>query len=810
MRKLTLLVTIAILLTAVVPVWAAGQLLPNGWRITPAGVRISLPGDMPVNMMIAPDHRLLLISTAGFHNHTINVLDLATKRLLQTIDIAKDWPGMAIDPATGDIYLAGGGAAGKDFLTGLTPAQAAFAKSQILHFTFLKGTLTVSAPLSLSAVSGYDQWVAGLALGPNGALYAANTNTDTVYELANGNVLASVKVGYRPYALAISPDGKTLAVSNWGDRSVTLLSPPSLAVQKTIVTGDHPNAVLYASDGRLYVANSGSNSVSVIKNHQVIETIKTSLDRTDRVGSTPIALTLSPDNRRLYVANADNNDVAMIDITHAGASKVLGFIPTAWYPSALAVSPDGQTLYVGTGKTGSRPNFPALTNDGQTQPDGSNHLDYVGDVMVGAVWAVAVPNPQILAEYTRQVFANVPHPDRTISPRIASDIRQNAFRHIKHVLYIIRENRTYDQVFGDMQQGNGDPNLVLFGRNVTPNAHALAGNYVLLDNLYVNGEVSEDGHQWCNAAYATDFTEKAWINSYSGRNEPDFDDRLTESPGGYLWDNCARHGLTYRSYGEFASFHSSPKAPPIFTGNQGLQGHACLAWAKISDFKGGRDQGKALAFIDELHQAETTGAWPNFMVLHLAEDHTQGLTAGDFSPVAEVADNDQALGEIVQAVSHSTFWKSTAIFVIEDDAQDGPDHVDCHRTVGLVISPYIKRGFVDHTHYTTASFVRTMELILNLPPMTQYDQAATPLYNAFTTKPVVIAYTNVAPKVDLTAVNPKTGPGAVASAKLDFSDVDRADPQTLNHILWNAIRPGIAMPASVHSVEWTDYRGRPD
>jgi YVTN family beta-propeller protein len=799
-----ILISLAFLLfvrNSMPPAQAAGQMLPNGWRVTPVGRRISLPGDMPVNMMIAPDRRSLLISTAGFHNHSINVLDLATKHLVQSIDIAKNWPGMAVNPATGDIYLATGGVLAKDILQGLTPQQQSFATSQILHFTYRNGALTPTGSLSIAGISD-NQWVAGLALGPNGALYTANTNTDTVYKLVGGVVQASARVGYRPYAVAISLDAKTLAVSNWGGQSVTLLNASSLAVQKTIVTGNHPNALLYGLDGRLYVANSGSNSVSVIKNDQVIETIKTSLDPSDRVGSTPIALSLSPDNTRLFVANADNNDVAVIDISRSGQSKILGFIPTAWYPSALAVSPDGRTLYVGTAKTGSRSNYPALTKDGMTQPDGSNHLDYVGDVLAGAVWAISVPSAKTLAQDTKQVFANVPKPAQIIDPAVARSIQQNAFRHIKHVLYIIRENRTYDQVMGDMAQGNGDPNLVLFGRNVTPNAHALAGCYVLIDNLYVNGEVSEDGHQWCNAAYATDFTEKGWINNYSGRNEPDADDHLTESPGGYLWDNCAHHGVTYRSYGEFATFRSSPNAPPVFTGNGSLAGHASLAWEKVQRFSGGRDKGKAQVFIDELREGEKTGHWPSFMVMHLGEDHTQGLSAGAFSPVAEVADNDQALGLIVQAVSHSKFWKSTAIFVIEDDAQDGPDHVDCHRTVGLVISPYIKRGFVDHTHYTTVSFVRTMELILGLPPMTQYDTAATPLYNSFATNPVLLAYSNLAPRVDLTAKNPKTGPGAIASAKLDFSDVDRADPQALNHILWNALRPGTPMPAPVHSTAW--------
>jgi YVTN family beta-propeller protein len=585
-------------------------------------------------------------------------------------------------------------------------------------------------------------------------------------------------------------------VSNWGGRSVDLLDPETLAVKARIAVGDHPNDLAYSKDGRLFVVNANSNSVSVIRSGRVTETIKTTLEPGDRSGSTPDALALSGDGKRLYVANADNNDVAVIDISDPRESRILGFIPTGWYPSALGVSPDGRRLFVGTAKS-SRSNIPALTNDGQTQPDGTGHEDYIGDVLGGALWTVAMPDAAALAHDTRQVRANVPKPH--LATADARAIQKNAFSKIKHVLYIIRENRTYDQVFGDMKEGNGDPGLTLFGRSVTPNAHALAQRYVLLDNLYANGEVSEDGHQWCNAAYATDFTEKAWANSYSGRSEPDGDDRLTASEGGYLWDNCRNHHVTYRSYGEYAGFKSNPNSPPVFIGDKGLEGHGCLAWSQIHGLSQ-HDTVRAAVFIKELRAAEATGQWPQFMVMHLAEDHTQGLQAGAYTPVAHVAANDQALGQIVEAISHSRFWKDTAIFVLEDDAQDGPDHVDCHRIAGLVISPYVRRNAVDHTQYSTASFVHTMELILGLPTMSQYDAAATPLYNSFTSVPLLTPCDALPAKVDLEARNPKTGEGAVASAKLDLSDIDRADPDALNQILWRALKPGVPMPAPVRGL----------
>ena len=308
-------------------------------------------------------------------------------------------------------------------------------------------------------------------------------------------------------------------------------------------------------------------------------------------------------------------------------------------------------------------------------------------------------------------------------------ILKNVFPRIKHVLWIIRENRTYDQILGDLPYGNGDPSLAIFGKDVTPNAHALAQEFVLLDNLYCSGEVSEDGHEWCNAAYATDFTEKAWINSYSDRGEPDSDDRLTKSPAGYLWDNCRKNNVTYRSYGEYAAFSSDKNHAPVFHGDKGLEGHTSLAWSVLD---GKHDFERVEAFVSELRDAEKTGDWPAYMVMSLGEDHTMGGRANWFTPDACVASNDQALGKIVEAVSRSKFWASTAIFVMEDDAQDGPDHVDAHRTVGFVISPYTRRHAVDSTLYTTVSFVHSMELMLKLEPMTQYDSSAMPVFNAMT------------------------------------------------------------------------------
>ena len=786
-----------------------GTRLPNGWHVTPAGTPIALPGDLPLKMQFSPDGKSLLVLTGGYHDHGVSVIDPTSNRLVQSVDMDKDWAGMCFDPSGQTVYVAAGQgdtplSLDKAVKDGLSARRASSLKETVLRLGYAGGRLTLQDPLAVPFLDGKERWTAGMTTGKDGALYLVETEGDVVYKLAGSpaTLQASAHVGYRPYACALSPDGRTLAVSNMGDDSVSLLDPRTMTERTRVKVGSQPNELAWGRDGRLFVANAGANSVSVIFNKVEVETIKTSLDPRDPVGSTPDALALAPDGTRLYVANADNNDVAVVDTSDRRESRVLGFIPTGWYPSALALTPDGRTLYVGTGKgLRFRANDRVTTPYTRVQPVSGQKYDYIGGALTGAVSAVRLPGARGLASYTRQVYANTPRPMRESQ---ADPGARAALAKIKHVLYIIRENRTYDQVFGDLKAGNGDPSLTIFGQAVTPNAHGLAARYVLLDNLYCNGEVSEDGHKWCDAAYATNFVEKVWPSAYSDRSEPDADARLTDSPAGAIWDDCARHGVSYYAYGEAADFTATPNAPPTFTGDKGLAGHASKEYGSLGWFEGPRDVGRAGIFLRDLRAAEKTGIWPQFMVMALPEDHTQALKAGAYTPVANVAENDQALGQIVEGVSHSRFWPATAIFVIEDDAQSGPDHVDAHRTEGLVLSPYVKRGQVDSTQYTTASMVRTMEMILNLPPMTQFDRAATPMLSCFTSTPDLTAWADIGPRVDLEARNPSKGAGAVASAKLDLSGPDRADPDALNAVLWHALRPGVPMPAPVRSAR----RGR--
>ncbi len=785
-------------------------LLPNGWSITPAGHLLALPGDLPLQMQITPNGKFLLVNTGGFHDHTVSIVNIATQTITQSIDVGKNWDGLAVSASGDAVFVSGGGAPTPAFLQGARQRGASSAllaglAKPILRLGLAQGKLAAPVGMDVAGLDESTRFVAGLAAARNGALFVLDAQTNSLYKLG-GRPLATVgfvATGYGPSRVALSPDQTVAAVTNEGEQSVSLFNTDTLDKIGTIPVGIHPHALVYGKDGRLFVANSGSSTVSVISGGAVRETISTALDPGLPVGSTPDALALAPDESRLYVANAGNNSVAVLDTSDPAETKVLGFIPTAWYPTALAVSPSGAALFVGTAKGAlSRANVPAITRDPRTDYNNGQKYDYIGNILTGHVAVVPVPGTAALAAYTRQVTANTPAPAAVLTNHNAriADSAFAAFRHITHVLYIIRENRTYDQVLGDMAGGNGDPSLCLFGAKVTPNAHALAKRTVLLDNLYCNGEVSEDGHQWCDSAYATDTNERSWPSKYGGRGEPDADERLTASPAGYLWDECAGHALTYYSYGETSQYKASPDAPPSPAGDPGhgtLAGHLSPAWAAIPF--GRHDTERAAIFLADLKQAEQTGQWPRFQIMSLGEDHTEGLKAGAYSPVAHVAANDLALGQIVQGVSQSRFWRSTAIFVIEDDAQNGPDHVDAHRTVGLVISPYARHGMVDSTFYTTASFVRTMQLILRMPPLTQYDHAAAPLYAAFTDKPDFAPLLLAPPQVDLETRNPAGVPGAAASARLDLSAPDRADPNALNAVLWHALRPGQSIPAPVRS-----------
>jgi YVTN family beta-propeller protein len=756
----------------------------NGWTISPVGDPIELPGDMPARILFSADSKFLFVNTTGFNEHGVAVIDVAARRVVDHVDLLKSWIGLAT-LADGRILASGGGEMPDEpkswgVRTGLTPEIREHFKDPAYLLDWNNRKLTF--PRGIALPPSAPRFISGIAAARSG-IYILDAQNDSILRLTTDfQVAATAKVGYRPYEIAVSAD--TVAVSNWGDGSVSLLNPENLKERSRVAVGRFPNQLAFTPDGRLFVANSGSNTVSVISDGRVIETISVAPTPGAPMGSTTDALAINPAGTRLFAANADNNDVAMVDISSRSQSVVMGFIPTAWYPTALAVSPDGKDLYIGVGKgLGIGANVPFKEQTYRLGRPPENNLDnprvdskqynYNGTLLRGFVYTLPVPGEDEIRSLTARVRES--HPE----PKKPSESAKDAYSKIKHVVYIIRENRTYDQVFGDLPRGNGDRNLVLFGADVTPNAHRLAEDYVLFDNFYANGEVSWDGHEWCDYAYATDYTQRFWMYTYRGDRELPQDGRLRRLPGASLWELAGKFGLDYRNYGEGRERPSE-------------------ALRELGPRH--RDTDRVGAFIEEMKKAETKGEWPALMVMALPGDHTQGLLPDAYSPVAMVADNDLALGRLVDAVSHSRFWKDTAILVVEDDAQDGPDHVDSHRTVALAISPYMKRHFVDHTQYSQVSLVRTIELMLDLPILTQYDEAATPLDDDLTRRPDFQPYSAIVPRVNMEAHNPKTGAGAVASLQLDLSNVDRADPAKLNAILWNALHPGSPVPAPVHSI----------
>jgi len=770
------------------PGWSSDKTaftLFNGWRITPVGKGIDLPGDMPGSIIFVDGGKKVLVNTAGYHDHSLNLVNLESGQIESTLKFDRNWIGLA-QKADGEFWLSGGKVE--------DPAK----HKAILKIKNVNGKLEQTSGIDLEGIAPRDRFVSSILPGPNGN-YVLNVQSDEVLLTDEaGQIKQRTKVGYRPYMAALSPDGLHLAVSNWGDQSISILDAKTLTSVDRIKVEQRPTAVVYTKDSRLFVSNAGSDSVSVITNGLVSATIRTGFGGRSKVGSTPVHLAVSPDQNTLFVANAGNNCVTVVDIANPKSAKVTGYIPTERYPVLVSVTPDGKKLLIGTAKGNYGPNAGSKVTLEGAQIRGQQYgapYRYIGQQLTGRLTILDVPSADELQKLSAKVKENMPDQKALLASAEFRDIERNALRKIKHVIYVIRENRTFDQVLGDLGRGNCDPSLTIFPRRVTPNGHKLADTFATYDNFYADGETSQAGHQWADAAYASDYCEKQWVLGYGRHGQVDSDKRLTSSPGEYLWSQARKHGLKARVYGEYVDVqedHNSLNDPELRKDPE-KYGYS----AKFEEIfaRGGRDTEKVDEFLREMREAEKNGGWPNLMVMALPDDHTHGFSAGSLSPYAMVGDNDLAVGNLVEAVSKSKFWKETAIFVVQDDAQDGPDHVDSHRTVAYVASPYAKRGILDSTHYSTASMLRTMGLMLGLPPLTQFDEAATPMINAFTTKPNFAAFTKVQPGIDLNERNPSGTKLAQGSAKLDFSEVDRADFGELNRILWEGYKPGIPYPA---------------
>ena len=790
-------------------------LLPNQWTLNPVGAQVPV-GDFPVNLALHPDGRYAAVLLAGYSQHEICFLDMEKRALVSRVAVDETFYGLVWSPDGAQLFASG-------------------ASAETIHvFNFKDGVASNHRLLRLrdERETGVP---AGLAVSRDGrALYVAEAWGQSVLKVSSrtGRHLWEHRLGPPQGPATTDPTGVRLApselpdapfpyacvaderagrvyVSLWARSTVLVLDAGTGEEIARWPVGEHPNEMVLAADGRLFVAESNRNTVSVInvKDGRVQEKLSSAMDPAAPPGSMPNSLALSPDGQLLFVANANNNNLAVFAIGEAGRSRSLGFVPTGWFPTSVRVSRDGKKLLVANGKGVTSSANPRGPVPGDRRP--KDLAQYIGSLMQGTVGFLTLPDPAgraaCFGEWSRQAFQAGPRAlaaDRPEDSPIPGRI--GAGSPIKYVFYVIKENRTYDQVLGDLGRGNGDPGLCLFGENVTPNHHALAREYVTLDNFYADGEVSADGHEWTMGAYATDFVEKTWPLDYghNARGKVDYPGEghfpVAYPANGYLWNRAAEAGVTYRSSGEFVTEGAGKNRDVMVPSLPVLRDHIDPAYRGFD--LGYPDVKRSERFISELHRYEAAGEMPRLQVLRLGSDHTQGTQAGAITPTAALADNDLALGRIVDAVSHSKFWAESAIFVLEDDAQNGPDHVDAHRIPAFVISPYTRRHTVDSSLYSTTSMLRTIELILGLQPMSQFDAAARPMYATFTARPDLAPYDAAPARVDLNARNPADAWGAKKSARMDFREADRADDIVLNEIIWRSVRGADhPMPAPIRA-----------
>nr|WP_236648704.1 beta-propeller fold lactonase family protein [Spirosoma sp. 209] len=751
--------------------------LPNGWSLTPYGRSLPL-GDLPLNLAVSADGRRLAVTNNGQSTQTIQLIDIAGEKLMSEVEIARSWVGLRFTP-DGKRLLASGGNDNRVLIYDVSDNKLVKTDSVVLGKPW---------PVRIS--------VAGVETDRSGkTLYAVTKDDSMLYvcNLATKQITSRIKLPAEAYTCQRSPVSDELYITAWGADKVLIYDPSQQKLTGEIAVGSRPNDLTFSRDGKyLFVANANDNAVSVIdlKTRRVLETVTTALYPDAPAGSTPNGLALTPDGKTLLVANADNNCLAVFDVSKPGRSRSLGFIPTGWYPTAVKVV--GKKVLVANGKGFSSKANPNGPNPYKRRESGT---EYIAGLFKGTLSIFTLPAAKEMATLSKQVYQNTPYTkekeklaageaNSPIPKRVGEKSAQ-----IKYVFYIIKENRTYDQLFGDMPEGNGDTSLCIFPEKVTPNHHALAREFVLLDNFYVDAEVSADGHNWSTAAYANDYVEKTWPTSYGGRGGTyDYEGSrpIAYPKKGFIWDYCQRAGLRYRSYGEFEAYSKRK--------GSALDGRFVPNYPdydlKIKDIE------RVEIWKRDLDSLIARDAVPHFSSIRLGNDHTSGARIGAPTPAAHVADNDLALGRLVEHLSKSPIWKESAVFVLEDDAQNGADHVDAHRSPALVISPYTKRNHVEHSMYSTSGMLRTMELILGLPPMSQYDAAATPMFACFTNTPNLTPYQHKPANIDLEAKNTAMTEPARQSEKIDLRYADKIDDRLFNEIIWKAVRGEHAvMPA---------------
>jgi YVTN family beta-propeller protein len=754
--------------------------LPNGWKLSPYGTSLPL-GDLPLNIVSTPDQKYLLATNNGQSVQSLQLIDLKTQQVLDSKELPKSWYGLKTAADNKTVFVSGGN------------------DNRIILFEIQQGKLIEKDQILLSTDKKIEISPAGIEYDDkNALLYVVTKDNNSLYiiDTKTKTVKSTHPLPAEGFTCLFNKTKEILYISVWGARQVLPFDTHKKIFLNSIQVGDHPNEMVLTKNGNhLFVANANDNSVSVINTAQgkEIEVLNAALFPNSLEGSSTNGLALSEDDEKLYVANADNNCLAVFEVENPGQSKSLGFIPVGWYPTSIKVIKG--KVYVANGK-----GFSSFAN-----PDGPNPINkkqvvtyqksdnnkkvrtgYIGGLMKGTLSILNEPNAKTLATLSEAVYLNTPY-NKEIETQAKGEagnpIPRNAQEKspIKYVFYILKENRTYDQVLSDVKGGNGDTTLLLFGEKYTPNQHKLVKDFVLLDNFYVDGEVSSDGHNWSTSAHANDYLEKTWPTSYGGRGGH-YDgegNRLIANPkNGFIWDYCKRAGVSYRTYGEFAD-DFKPNIPAIAD-------HFCPNFESFNQDV--MDTTRFHQWRKDFDVLLSQNKVPQFNSLRFPNDHTEGQKLGKKTPFAYVADNDYAVGLFVEYLSKSPIWKETAIFIVEDDAQNGPDHVDAHRTTAYLAGGFVKRGFVDHTPYSTSSMLRTMELILGLPPMSQYDAAATPMYKCFSKEANLTPFNHEKPRTNLFELTTKESLSTLKSAKFDFSKEDSVPDLELSEVVWKAVK----------------------
>lgn len=816
------------------------DMLVTGKRIRPIGTHASV-GSYPANMVFTKDRKYAVVTTIGYRQF-LSVVRASDGKVMSQLDFNRRaqgqlrdglYYGLTVDPKSGTIYASRGA---QDMVSRFSVDSAGKINE-------------LPPPLLNPPMAGrtLPHHAAGLALSSDGRqLLVVNNQTSDVTDYKGsvsilntltGNVDATYQTAGYPFAAAMLTEGpnrdRKFFVGSERDGVVQAMHTVLRKAPVSIATGASPTGmILNKAQSRLFVTNNASDTVSIVDT-QVDKVLKTILLRPSDMrglpGAGPQGLCLSPDERKLFVTLSDMNAIAVIDVRKR---ELEGYLPTGWLPTSVLATEKELLVSCAKGTKTQNPNHKPVSMPGATRGQ------YIQDIIDGTVTRIPMGEVSKLKQHTVTVIAN---------NRLRQDLDKAShpdFKDpgVKYVVYIIKENRTYDNVLSDLPQGNGDPSVNLFPRKVTPNQHALAERFVLLDNFHVCAEVSQDGWVWSTAGMVNAYASRNTPYNYSNRGRSydteggnsgvpvdlmDIPD-VTRPAGGYIWEQCLKYGVSYRNYGFFTQFlDPEDKRFDSFVGSKenapakkALVGRTCddfrrydLEYAdseahlrynwnwprQRKTFGKSNSPSRFTTWKREFDEFVKKGDMPRFQMVRFGNDHTSGTRAGQPTPAAMVADNDYAVGQLVEAVSKSPFWKETAICILEDDAQNGYDHVDAHRSIAFVISPYIKRGTVDSRFYNTDSMLRTMELLLGMPPMSQYDAVASPIAVFGTTPSNDEPYTAILPAREVVCqVNEATAYRSKDSNRIsnliEEGDVD----EDLNDILWGAIKgPHVPRPKVV-------------